>query len=382
VTPIKPVTVEAGQSHSLDVHVARQNSKGPIEVRLEDLPKGTTAKPALVPVEGNNCRIDLITHEGAVGTHQVKVVAIAADARGESSFRLTLAVPLPATLNLNLGGGVKLELVRIRPGTFRMGAVDADPDANAVEKPQHEVAITKDFYLGKYTVTQQQFARFAQAAKYQTEAERDGKGGFGYNVEKGQTAGQKLIYNWRNTGFPQTDHHPVVNVTWNDAQAFCAWASTQTGRRVELPTEALWEYACRAGTKTRYFTGNNPGSLEGYANVPDQTLQAQKFKLPDTVSFFDFRDGFVFTAPVGSFKPNPWGLYDMTGNVFQWCRDGVRRYTEANRSDPSGPDDHTPVLRGGSWMYGVKECRCSSRWRFEDSHRNTHTGFRVLVWPE
>jgi serine/threonine protein kinase/formylglycine-generating enzyme required for sulfatase activity len=382
ISAIKPVKIEAGENHSLEVKVTRQYCKGPIEVRLEDLPKGVTARPALVPLSTTVCQVELAVQPSAVGTHQIKVIAIAAAARGESTFSLTLTPYFPRQIELNLGGGVKLEVVRIKPGAFRMGSFESETDAPAVEKPQHDVVISKNFYMGKYAVTTQQFSRFVNAAKYQSEPERDGKGGYGFNAEKNQSGGQKPIYTWRNPGWPQTDHHPVVNVTWNDAQAFCSWASTTTGRRVELPYEAEWEYACRAGTKTRYFTGDEPGSLDGYANLPDQTLKDKKFREHENWKFFDIRDGHVFTAPVGSFKPNPWGLYDMTGNVFQWCRDGRRQYTEARVVDPVGPDNHSPAVRGGSWLYGIKEARCASRWRFEDTHRNSNMGFRVVVHPD
>jgi formylglycine-generating enzyme required for sulfatase activity/serine/threonine protein kinase len=375
LSPIDNLILEAGQDKSLEVRVQRENCKGPIELRLENLPPGVQARPALIPADGDTGRLEVTSNETAAGERQVRLLAVAADTRAESTFRITLTKPLPRQLVVDLGGAVKLELVRIKPGTFLMGSLDADPDAQASELPRHEVAISKDFYLGKYAVTYGQFTRFVQETKYQTEAEKDPKGGFSFPEPS-----TKPPYTWRNMGVIQTERHPVVNVSWNDAQQFCAWASKQTGRRVELPTEAEWEYACRAGTKTRYFTGDDPDSLEGYANVPDQTLKDKNIKGFENRSYFNFRDGYAYTAPVGSFKPNPWGLYDMTGNVFQWCRDGRRRYTEEKRLDPVGPEnDNDRAQRGGSWLYSPADCRCANRGRFEASHRNSHAGFRVLI---
>ena len=289
--------------------------------------------------------------------------------------------PLPADpLTLDLGDGVRLKLVRIKKGSFLMGSRESDTEAFPNEKPQHEVEITKDFLLGKFAVTRGQFAQFVKEADYRTDGERDGKGGWGYNAEKNEV-GQYPNHTWRNTGVNQTDEHPVVNVSWNDAQAFCKWLSKKTGRPVELPTEAEWEFACCAGTTTRYFTGDNPGSLKGYANVNDQTLRAKGIKRSEFWDYFDFADGHAFTSPVGCFKANPWGLYDMTGNVWQWCVDGGRKYTPDKCIDPIGTiDGDMRVQRGGSW-FGPFQHFCRTAIRPEDvvSKRSDILGFRVAV---
>ena len=198
-----------------------------------------------------------------------------------------------------------------------MGSPDSDKDADDDEKPRHEVEITKDFYLGKFLVTRKQFARFVAAAKYKTEAEADGKGGWGYD---GKDFKQDPKYTWRNAGFPQADDHPVVEVSWTDATEFCKWVSDVTKRRIELPTEAQWEYAYRAGTTTRYFTGDKAESLDGSANVADRSFKKQ---FPD-YPIVDIDDGYVFTSPVMKFRPNPFGLYDLTGNVGEWVRGLLR----------------------------------------------------------
>src|SRR6202035_5415056 len=112
------------------------------------------------------------------------------------------------------------------------------------------------------------FAQFVKDDGYKTDAEKDGKGGFGLNVASGKWE-QKPEYTWRNPGFEQTDAHPVIEVSWNDAKAFCAWLSKKEGKTYELPTEAEWEYACRAGTKTRFWCGDTDASLRGNANIAD-----------------------------------------------------------------------------------------------------------------
>jgi formylglycine-generating enzyme required for sulfatase activity len=300
---------------------------------------------------------------------------------------------------LDLGNKVTLELVPIPAGTFQMGAPVTDGDAyikdeyvgddsggHMTETPQHEVTISKEFYLGKYPVTLGQFAQFYREKKYRTEPERDKKGGVGYNPATRQIIRLSTNFNWNLTGFSQTPDHPVVNVTWNDAQEFCAWLSKRLGKNVRLPTEAEWEYAARAGTETRYFTGNEPASLRGFANIADQTLKNQGIIGSATWLYFDFNDNHVFTSPVGSFKPNPWGLYDMTGNVFQWCADGKRTYEKQAEIDPSGPTDDKDkklrIARGGAWTAGPRDCRCSYRREYSPSRRNLILGFRVMVRPD
>jgi len=145
------------------------------------------------------------------------------------------------------------------------------------EAPVHKVCITKPFYLGRHEVTVAQFRRFVEASGYKPEAEADGTGGYGYNrnydpdkSERGDAfEGRNPLYTWRNPGFTQGANHPVVNVTWNDAQALARWLSENEGVRYRLPTEAEWEYAARAGTRTRYHSGNHVKSLLKVANLFD-----------------------------------------------------------------------------------------------------------------
>jgi formylglycine-generating enzyme required for sulfatase activity len=275
--------------------------------------------------------------------------------------------------------GMKLKL--IPAGEFLMGSPGYEESRDDDEGPQHRVRITKAFYLGTTEVTKGQFAAFVRDTGYRTEAERDGKGGGGYNAAKHEF-GRDPKYSWRYTGFPYEDDHPVVNVTWNDAVAFCEWLSRKEGRTYRLPTEAEWEYACRAGTTTAYYHGNDAEGLADVGNVADLTAK-EKFSDWTTISR---RDGYVFTAPVGRFRPNGFGLYDMHGNVWEWCEDWYARdfykTSAAGEPDPVnrvGASDR--VIRGGSWINYPRFCRSAYRYNDAPDYRNHNLGFRVAAVP-
>jgi sulfatase modifying factor 1 len=266
-----------------------------------------------------------------------------------------------------------IRLKRIPAGTFRMGLTDLEGDDD--QKPQHEVRISA-FYLGVTEVTRGQFRRFVHADGYKTEAEKDGKGGSGWNEEK-KNFEQDPKYTWLNPGFEQTDEHPVVNVSWNDAVAFCEWLTRVEGQTFRLPTEAEWEYACRAGTRTKYFSGDDAESLATIANVADATA---RMKYPDWTWAIAARDGFVYTAPAAQFLPNAFGLYDMHGNVWEWCRDGYNAeyYKRSPAEDPSGPTQATlRVFRGAGWFCHPHSGYSAGRGRSRPGYRCADVGFRV-----
>jgi formylglycine-generating enzyme required for sulfatase activity len=207
--------------------------------------------------------------------------------------------------------------------------------------------------------------------------------GMGYNpATRMFVAGAQ--FHWNATGFPQTDNHPVVNVSWHDADAFCNWLSRKEKKKYRLPTEAEWEYACRAGSDTLFWFGDSENDLQGHANVSDASFSA---KYPPASSWVKpWNDGFPFTAPVGSFKPNPFGLFDMHGNVQEWCADwyGDKYYTASPATDPKGPAtgaavEPKRVKRGGDYLdfAGVV---CPSAFRRSDvvpAGRGHYIGFRV-----
>jgi formylglycine-generating enzyme required for sulfatase activity len=291
----------------------------------------------------------------------------------ESKSRVAVA-PEPSSDSITNSIGMKLTL--IPAGEFIMGSPDSDPEALADEKPRHRVQITKPFYLGVYEVTCGQFRRFVDETGYRTDAEEDGKGGWGWNEEK-KSFEKDAKYNWRNSGFEQTDDHPVGNVSWNDAVAFCAWLSRAEVLTYRLPTEAEWEYACRARTTAKYFSGDDPVSPAMIGNVADAT---GKEKYPDWSWAIAAQDGFVNTAPVGQFRPNAFGLYDMHGNVWEWCQDAYEAdyYRQSPGVDPSGlPQAAQRVDRGGCFSSAPGDCRSANREGHTPGDRYSGLGFRV-----
>jgi formylglycine-generating enzyme len=284
-----------------------------------------------------------------------------------------------------------MKLRLIPAGEFMMGSgVSAAALAKQFEKeesdyadehPQHRVRITQPFYLGQHEVTVGQFRRFVADSSYKTEAESDGKGGYGFDLTTGKYE-QDPKYTWKNPGFAQRDDHPVVNVSWNDAVAFCSWLSREEGEEYRLPTEAEWEFACRGGTTTMYQHGDNPEGLAFVGNIADGTFSAKldenNLKLTGAISA---KDGYAATAPVGDFRANPFGLHDMHGNVYEWCSDwyGDDYYKNSPASDPGGPSTGSyRVSRGGSWFHNARYCRSANRNRFTPGLRFNDLGFRVL----
>ncbi|WAC06420.1 MAG: formylglycine-generating enzyme family protein [Thermodesulfobacteriota bacterium] len=304
---------------------------------------------------------------------------------------------LPAVIENSLG----MKLVLIQAGEFKMGS-DESPEALAKafpqydrrrflnivdEAPVHRVRITRSFYLGQHEVTVGQFKNFLAASGYIPESIADGTGGYGYNPaydpktsKRGDAfEGRSPVYSWLNPGFDQGDNYPVINVTWNDAVALSRWLSEREGKKYRLPTEAEWEYACRAGTQMRYYSGDKPQSLLKVANTFDAKTarnwpQWQAYALTG-------RDGFAFTAPVGSFAPNAWGLYDMHGNAWEWVADwyGENYYANSPVDDPQGPaTGSVRVRRGGSWHTWSFYCRTSFRNWNTPQTRYTLVGIRLL----
>jgi len=273
-----------------------------------------------------------------------------------------------------------MKLMRIAPGTFMMGS-PKDEAGRDVDEEQHAVQITRPFYLGKHEVTVGQFRSFVKAASYRTEPERDGEGGSAYTEQHGtwMFVGRKPEYNWSKTGFPRNDDHPVSNVTWNDAVAFCDSLSRKEGRKYRLPTEAEWEYSCRAGTTTRYYNGDREEGLVAVANIADAS---GKRKFPAWKTAVSYDDGFPFTAPVGQFQANAWGLHDMHGSLWEWCGDwyDTNYYQQSARQDPQGAAAGTlRVARSGCWNEGSRTCRSADRSKSAPSYRSSGVGFRVVL---
>ena len=254
--------------------------------------------------------------------------------------------------------GIKLRYIPV--GKFLMGSPESEPGREAQEV-QHEVELTKGFYLGSHEVTVGQFKQFVTDTKYETTGEKDGKGAYGIN-ETGKIE-MHAKFTWKSPGFEQTDDHPVVDVSWQDAKAFCKWLSEKEKKTYRLPTEAEWEYACRAGTKTAYAHGDAP---EGLAT-----------------SGIKGKDGHILTAPAGQFKANAFGLFDMHGNVWEWCEDWYEpnSYPKEKQVDPTGPaTGKAKVQRGGGWSSDASRLRSAARvGRDESAYRGCYLGFRVVL---
>jgi formylglycine-generating enzyme required for sulfatase activity len=235
----------------------------------------------------------------------------------------------PGILTLDLGNGVAMKLVLIRAGKFVMGSPGSEEGRKADEGPQHEVSISKPFYMGLTEVTQAQYEAVM---------------GTNPSEFKGPT-------------------NPVENVTWDNAAEFCRKLSEKTRKTVRLPTEAEWEYACRAGSKTRFSFGESESALGNYV-------------------WYGANSGGK-THPVGQKKPNTWGLYDMNGNVAEWCADGYGPYSSEASVDPQGvTSGDNRVVRGGPWPDVITAYfRCASRFGLGQSSHNNKRGFRCAMTP-
>src|SRR5579872_540852 len=237
------------------------------------------------------------------------------------------------------------EMVVVAPGTFLMGAApdDEHQDKDREEQPQHRVTIAYAFAVGKFEVTRDEYAQFARETHL---ADPDG-----CNVHEPPRWPTIMGLNWHNTPFPQTGRDPVVCVSWEEASAYTQWLSRKAGHTYRLLSEAEWEYVARAGTTTQAFWGDTQENGCEYANGVDLTL-VERFPKAKWENIVPCRDGYIFTAPVGSFKPNRFGLYDMEGNAFEWVADCWAKSYDGAPTDGSARTEGecgNRVNRGGSW---------------------------------
>jgi len=268
-----------------------------------------------------------------------------------------------------------MEFRLIPAGRFIMGSPSNEPDRLDNEGPQKVVEIAKPFYMGKYEVKVGEFRQFGKDRGYKTDAETKGNA---FIRKEGKMVRQEGLY-WDNPGFNQTDQHPVTTVSWNDAVEFCRWLSKKTGHSYRLPTEAEWEYACRAGSQTARYFGDDSKEMCKYGNVADRSNKRQ---FPQR-TIHECEDGHVYTAPAGSFLPNAFGLHDMLGNVMEWCSDQYdgaeefyrKYYGTSGLADPGEP---YRVVRGGSYVHAPRGSRCAYRGPDPASFRFGVIGFRIV----
>jgi formylglycine-generating enzyme required for sulfatase activity len=259
----------------------------------------------------------------------------------------------PAAMEIDLGSGVKMKFALVPAGRFLMGDAAGFADEQAVSA----VAIDRPFYLGQFEVTNRQYAQF------------DPKHDNGYIEGRNKDR--------TNPGTPINGPDlPVVRISWNEAMAFCQWLSQKTGMTCTLPTESQWEWACRAGTDTSHSFGQYKPGINSVANISDQGIAGWNYGRSEP----GYSDGAGFTAIGGRYAPNAWGLFDMHGNVAEWCLSVYRPYpyrADDGRDDPRAPG--MKVVRGGSWNSTMKYAASASRWRYQLYHPVYDVGFRVLV---
>lgn len=263
-------------------------------------------------------------------------------------------------LPLAFENGQGQKLVLIPAGTFSMGSPPGESGRDEDEGPVHAVELARGFYMGAMEVTNGEYRWY-----------RSGHDSMAYK-------GLSL------NGEPQ----PVVSVSWDNARAYCGWLTEQerragklaVGWAYRLPTEAEWEYACRAGSRGRYWWGESESAAGRYANVADRTAKARWANW----AIFDTNDGHAVTAPVGRYEANGFGLYDTTGNVWEWCADwyGKTYHGQAPRRDPAGSSSRSSrVLRGGSWHNRPRHCRSADRYSYTPGNTRNDIGFRVVLSP-
>jgi formylglycine-generating enzyme required for sulfatase activity len=257
------------------------------------------------------------------------------------------------------------EMVVVPSGKFAMGSGTSADSSN--DGPQHNVTVARPFAVAKFSVTRGEFQAFINETKY---APKDGCKVLGklWELERDRS--------WRSPGFVQDSRHPVVCIDWNDAKAFVSWLSKKTAKPYRLLTEAEWEYAARTGTTTQYHFGDNDSDYCRYGNGPDQSLKTKFPNLP----VLPCDDGHVYTAPVGSFPPNAFGLYDMYGNTMQWVEDCANfgyKGAPSNGSPWTSGDCKQHMERGGSWSFLLMFLTASARMGIPADSRFDTLGFRV-----
>jgi formylglycine-generating enzyme required for sulfatase activity len=269
-----------------------------------------------------------------------------------------------------------MKFVSIEQGTFMMGS-SANKKGAFPDETSHRVALTRGYYLSAAEVTVGSFRQFVTATGYKTDAET--MGGCWIST-KGGGWKKKSENNWKNPGSSETasaqqrNELPVTCVSWNDAQAFIKWLSKKEGRTYGLPTEAEWEYACRAGTTTPFAFGNclstdqaNYGGIDSMFSNCKSSYRLNRKK----------------PVPVATLAANSWRLFDMHGNVAEWCEDWYGPYPSGRATDPKGPSSGTDrVLRGCHWLNTASECRSAKRFSFPPSYASDVVGFRVLIRPQ
>ncbi len=265
------------------------------------------------------------------------------------------------------------EMVVLPEGFFMMGGAPTDKKRWNVELPQHLVRIARQFAIGRFEVTVDEFAAFVEATGHQPAGQCNV-----FVLDQDQWVGKSTTF--RDPHYPQAGSHPATCVNWLDAKAYAAWLSEKTGKRYRLPSEAEWEYGARAGTSTPLSFGDYTHTRAcDYAKFADGST---RFAWKEASCNSNFGHG---AAPVGRHQPNAWGLHDMHGNVWEWVEDCW------HASYSGAPEDGTPwledgrgdcthrITRGGSWRNAIQDLRVTARLRYPTTHAAQVRGFRVAL---
>lgn len=307
--------------------------------------------------ESSDPKVATVDNSGKVTAMVVGSATITARA-GEKSATCAVTVDWP------------VETVLIKAGKFLMGSPKDEKNGDAAERPQHWVKLTKDFYMGKYEVTNAQYADFLNVNGIGEDGKWAGGSDPNQILIKASSGDKDFGLHWENAQWVPTsgyEQHPVINVSWYGAKAYCDWLTRTTGGVCTLPTEAQWEYACRAGTTTAYSYGNEPNG---------------------DYMWYDGNNTPYGPKAVGTKKPNPWGLYDMHGNVWEWCLDkgdSTANYPIADTEedaivDPLVTEGKLRRTRGGGYTFnnGIHECRSAYRKSVDSGIASYYYGFRVI----
>jgi len=267
------------------------------------------------------------------------------------------------------------EMIVAPTGTFTIGSPSDEPGRGKDEGPQREIRIARPFAVGRYEVTRRQYEAFLRATGHPV------SGDCMTDRRKPGTWALDAETNFRDPGFPQSGKHPAACVTWYDAKAYIAWLNAKTGGGYRLLTEAEWEYLARAGSTTAYPWG--PDIKDGcpHMNGFDRVIVNKKGDLykGEPVSFADCSDGYLNTAPVGSYRPNVFGIYDMIGNLAEWVEGCATASYASMRSDGTteGGDCGKRIVRGGSWGTQPRQLRSAERIRYSPAAVDDSIGIRV-----
>ena len=276
------------------------------------------------------------------------------------------------------GSGFAPAVVVITSGSFVMGSRPSEKDSSDNETPAHRVTFERGFALGQQEVTVGQFAEFVRATGYRTDAERSNEGSV-WDEDMGQLSNRSGV-SWRMTFSGETadDNLPVLHVSWNDATAYVQWLANRTGHSYRLPSEAEFEYAIRAGSRSAYWWGEGRPreDVENLAGSGDQSESGRRF----SNAFKGHEDDYFGPAPVGSFSPNSWGIYDLAGNVSEWIQDCWHaNYLRAPSTGVAwdNPGCDRRVVRGGYWASAPRQARSATRMSAPAQLKAPQLGFRV-----